>query len=482
MRRSCRHPMDRVSGPRNADRSGPPWASRGMRRGSGRALGTLAPRLAAIGLLISITGLWASMAGAEDPAVIVTPGSGRAFRAAIQVFRDDAIPVDDRRAAELRRMVGEGMEFSGVLLPLPDKAFLGEQKTTELGSRRRFDCEDWTQSGADALVEGVISTRGQKLSVEYQVWDTARCKRLVSATLQRPAKDMVRLAKLLSDAVVGAFTGTPGVAGTEIAFVSDRSSQREIYVMDADGGRQRAATRGASIKAFPDWTPDGKAILYTSYRPKGLPGLYITSRGEYRPGPILTRILKGLPQYRGVFGPDGKFLALVTSLDGAAEIFRVDRSGKDLRRLTRSGGIDISPSWSPDGEQIVFVSDRSGSPQLYIMSRDGAELRRLTFNGSYNTGPTWSPDGRWIVYETRIESQFDLWLIDPTGEVNMPLVAHRRSDEAASWSPDSRKVAFSSTRRGRADIYIVDIDGENLRRLTNDHGENLQPAWGPFAD
>jgi TolB protein len=115
------------------------------------------------------------------------------------------------------------------------------------------------------------------------------------------------------------------------------------------------------------------------------------------------------------------------------------------------------------------------------MGSDGKDLRRLTYNGTYNTGPDWSPDGRWIVYETRIEGQFDLWLIDPSGEINLPIVSHRRSDEAASWSPDSRKIAFSSTRRGRADLYIVDVDGRNLRRLTRQQGENLQPAWGPFA-
>ena len=115
------------------------------------------------------------------------------------------------------------------------------------------------------------------------------------------------------------------------------------------------------------------------------------------------------------------------------------------------------------------------------MGADGKGLRRLTYNGSYNTGPAWSPDGRWIVYETRIRGQFDLWLIDPSGEVNLPIVSHPRSDEAASWSPDSRKIVFSSVRRGRADLYIVDADGDNLRRLTRQVGENLQPAWGPFA-
>lgn len=429
--------------------------------------------------------LGASFSASADsetgPAIIVTPGQERAFNAAVQVFKDEAVPASPGRARELRDMIGEGLAYSSVLLPLDEAAFLGELATQKMAGRKRHDCGDWTQSGADALVEGVISRKRQSLRVEYQVWDTARCVRLAEGELVWPDKDMIRLAKLLADDIVKAFTGTAGVAGTEIAFISDRSGEREVWVMDADGARQRAATDGKTIKAFPDWTPDGGAILYTSYRDKGLPSLYLTSRGDYRPGQILSRVLADLPKYRGVFSPDGKQLAIVTSLDGAAEIFRVDRSGKKLRRLTRSGGIDISPSWSPDGEKLVFVSDRSGAPQLYIMNRDGGELRRLTFNGSYSTAPRWSPDGRWIVYETRVGGQFDLWLIDPAGDVNLPLMTHRRSDESAAWSPDARKITFSSTRRGRADIYVIDLDGENLRRLTARKGENLQPAWGPFA-
>jgi TolB protein len=415
------------------------------------------------------------------PAVVITPGEGRAFRAAVQVFLDRAEPPDPARAGAFREEVEKAMLFSGVLLPLADEAFLGARETTELASGRRQDCADWIQGGADALVEGVIESSGSELRVDYQVWDTARCRSLARGELKRPHAQRRRLAKLLADQVVAAFTGTPGVAGTEIAFISDRSGAREVYVMDADGERPRAATRGNSIKAFPDWTPDGGAILYTSYGDRSLPRLYLTSRGAYTPGPILGGILSKQPKYRGVFAPDGRSLAIVSSLGGASAIYRVDRNGRGLRRLTRGDSINISPAWSPDGERIVFVSDRSGSPQLYIMDADGGGVRRLTYNGGYNTGPAWSPDGRWIVYETRIQGQFDLWLIDPTGEVNLPIVSHPRSDEAAAWSPDSRKIVFSSKRRGRSDLYIVDADGRNLRRLTRQQGENLQPSWGPFA-
>ena len=446
------------------------------------------PLIALVGLVgffgpVGLFGFGPGLAAAQvsGPAIVITPGEGRAFRAAVQQFSDRAMPADPGRAAGFRRAMEQGMEFSDVLLPLADDAFLGARETEALTEGPREDCSDWLQGGADALVEGQITGSASELVVEYQVWDTARCRSLARGVLKRPREDRHRLAKLLADQVVAAFTGTPGVAGTEIAFISDRSGEREVYVMDADGGRQRLATRGQSIKAFPDWTPDGGAILYTSYGERAMPGLYLTSRGEYSPGPILGGILPRQPKYRGVFNPSGSSLAVVSSLGGSTAIYRVDRDGGNLRRLTRGGSINISPSWSPDGEQIAFVSDRSGSPQLYIMGSDGRGVRRLTFNGSYNTGASWSPDGRWIVYETRIGGQFDIWLIDPSGETNLPIVSHPRSDEAASWSPDSRKITFSSKRRGRSDLYVVDVDGQNLRRLTSQQGENLQPAWGPFA-
>ena len=444
------------------------------------------PMIALVGLFglfepVGPVGFGPGLAAAQvsGPAIVITPGEGRAFRAAVQQFSDRAMPVDPGRAAGLRRAMEQGMEFSGVLLPLADDAFLGARETEALTEGPRDDCSDWLQGGADALVEGRITGSASELAVEYQVWDTARCRSLARGVLKRPREDRHRLAKLLADQVVAAFTGTPGVAGTEIAFISDRSGEREVYVMDADGGRQRLATRGQSIKAFPDWTPDGGAILYTSYGERAMPGLYLTSRGEYSPGPILSGILSRQPKYRGVFNPSGSSLAVVSSLGGSTAIYRVDRDGGNLRRLTRGGGINISPSWSPDGEQIAFVSDRSGSPQLYIMDRDGGNIRRLTYTGSYNSAPVWSPDGRWIAYETRVRGQFDLWLIDPSGQINFPIVQHARSDEAPSWSPDGRKIAFSSSRRGRYDIYVMDWNGENLQRLTARSGKNIQPDWGP---
>jgi TolB protein len=292
--------------------------------------------------------------------------------------------------------------------------------------------------------------------------------------------EAARLARTVADLIVEAFTGTPGCSATEIAIISNRSGQRDVYVMDADGRNARAATRSHSIKSFPSWLPDADGILYTSYTKEGPAGLFMTSRGAVRAGRLFARLLPGFSKFRGVFSPNGEFLAIVASKRGVSDIYTVHRASGMLGRLTRSPAIEVGPSWSPDGEQLAFVSDRSGSPQIYTMKRDGGDVKRITFNGHYNTSPSWSPDGQWIAYETRVEGQFDIWLVDPSGTISVPLITHRRSDESPAWSPDSRKLAFSSTRRGKADIYVVDRNGDNLKRLTRNMGDNLSPAWGPF--
>jgi TolB protein len=425
-----------------------------------------------------------AVASAEErPIIEITPGKEQAFRVAVQVFRDDLEPEDAERSAKLLEAIEAGLDFNGVLLPLAREAFLGPELTTELASGRRYDCADWTQSGANALVEGVIDGGGGEIEVSYRVWDTARCVRLLRARLVRPKNEIHRLGAALADDVVKAFTGTRGAADTEIAFISTRKGHREVFVMEADGRNARAATRGDAIKAFPDWLPDGGGILYTTYLRSGFPDLFVTSRGRAQAGRILRDVLTDKPKYRGVFAPDGEDLALVATVDEASDLFLVSRNGKKLFRLTDNGSvIDIAPSWSPDGKQIAFVSDRTGTPQIYIMDRDGKNARRITFQSSYSATPAWSPDGRWIAYGVRTEGEFDLYLIDPTGEVNVPLVVHRRNDQYPSWSPDGRKVVFSSDRRGRPDLYVIDVNSQRLQRLTSRARSNIAPAWGPFPE
>ena len=434
------------------------------------------------GLLMAPQGIANDLSDEQGPlpTLEITPGGARSFRAAVLRFREVGAPVGEERIEALRDEIERGLTFSSEVLPLAHAAYLGPEQSP--GEGEQIDCDAWKQSGADTLVLGEVRREAAQLRADLRIFDVARCSELKTGTVLADRNKLAPAGRTIADEVVEAVTGIRGVSATEIAFLSDRTGDREIYVMSADGRDQRPASASGTLKMFPEWTPDGRAILFTNYD-GGPPGFTIISRSpkEIQAGPILRSLLEGLPKYRGRFDPSGEELAMVSSVDGAAEIFRVRRKGSEPRRLTNHPAIDISPSWSPDGRQIVFCSDRSGAPQLYIMDRDGGNLRRLTYTGAYNASPVWSPDGKWIAYETRVRGQFDIWLIDPSGQVNFPIVQHARSDEAPSWSPDGRKIAFSSSRRGRFDIYVMDWNGENLQRMTMRAGKNIQPDWGPRA-
>lgn len=425
--------------------------------------------------------LAATAAAQGRPSVVVTPGGARSFRAAVQVFADRSLPADPGRAPTFQREVGAALDFSGLFQTIPHAAFLGPVTTPGLAGSPTIQCGDWTQIGADALVEGEFQIASQ-LSLEVRIWDVARCMRLARKIYREPASvDRTRLAHRVADDIIAAFTGIRGVSSTEITFVSTRDGRTEIYVMDAMGTNQRRATRNASINNFPSWTPGGDGIVYTSYRHQNRPLVFLSSRGSRPAGRLFSRLSSTRSEYRAVFSPSGTRVASVMSEPGqSSDIYVSSPDGSNLRRLTRDRSIEISPTWSPDEQRLAFVSDRSGSPQVYVMNADGSNVRRLTFQGNYCTSPTWSPDGRWIAYEKRVGGQFDIWLIDPEGGTDFPLVEHPRNDESPSWSPDSRMLVFASTRRGRNDIYSVDAGGQNLRQLTQGAADNKSPSWGPY--
>ena len=423
-------------------------------------------------------GLGAFAASADDrPTVVVTDPGATAYRVALQTFADPG--GDAGRAERFREALEEALAYSALFDLIEPKAFLGPVATTTFDER--LACGDWSQIRADALVQGELRSEPQRLVAEYRVVDVARgCRSLRRHRYRGGAAELTTIARRVADDIVAAFTGKPGVASTEISFVSDRGGNREIYVVDALGGNLRAVTSSGSINQFPSWHPNGDEIVHTSYRDGGRPHIFVLARVG-RSGRILRDLDPAQSHYRAVFDPQGKRLAVVaTTPDGASEIFTADRNGRGLRRLTHDRSIDVSPTWSPDGKEIAFVSDRSGSPQIYVMDRDGARARRITFNGGYNTSPAWSPDGRWIAYEARVGGQFDIWLVDPEGGTNVPLVSHPRSDEGPSWAPDGRMIVFSSSRQGSHDLYRVDVSGQNLRQLTRGKGDDKSPAWGPY--
>ena len=422
--------------------------------------------------------LLATISGAEERLQIEVDRPGRAeLRFAVQRFRS-APEIDAGFRETLYRQLVEGLEYSGLVRVIDPEAFL-EPTETEDDHRSIIPCDNWRAVGADGLTEGSITSRRGRIRVRFRLWDVPRCQMQGDPGIfEAPIEQVGWLGRRIADELLLRFTGRQGVSATQVAFISDQNGSREVYLMEADGSGKTLVTSNKSINLFPSWTPDGKGLLYTSYR-NGSPDLFFLSRGAKRSKTLVDR---PQPKYRAVYSPKGDRIALVMAQGANTDIFLADRKGRKVRRVTSASSIDVSPAWSPDGAQLAFVSDRSGSPQIHVHDLKSGQTRRLTFRGNYNASPAWSPTGEWIVFSARTGTNFDLYLISPETGYTTPLVVHPRNDEEPSWSPDGRKVAFVSSRRGDKEIYTVDLDGANLRRLTPRFGNCTAPAWSPWLD
>jgi TolB protein len=258
-----------------------------------------------------------------------------------------------------------------------------------------FDFKDWSTIGAEGLVKGGFSVQGDEITVELRLFDVYQNKERIGKRYTGRARDYRRIAHKFVDEIINQFTGIPGIFNTRIAYVSNSGGRfKEIYVSHLDGSEKFQVTDNHTINLSPDWSPDGRSILYSSFKDRNQT-LYLFELFSGKEVRFTPR--DGGRYLGGKISPDGQSIVATLESAGNTNLYLLDRGGNLIRRLTQDPGIEVSPAWSPDGKQIVYVSDRSGSPQLYILELASGKSRRLSYNGSYNTSPQWSPRGDRIV-------------------------------------------------------------------------------------
>lgn len=422
--------------------------------------------------------VWPRLVAAQFKGEIVGPG-GQKFPIAVSPLKNLNSTKDTARLSEgIADTMIHDLDLSGWFKVLDRSAYIENPQNSgiTLGS---FDFKNWSTIGAEGLVKGGFSVQGDELTVELRLFDVYENKERVGKRYVGKVKDYRRIAHKFVDEIINQFTGIPGIFNTRLAYVSTSGGRfKEIYVSHLDGSEKFQVTNNHTINLSPSWSPDGRSILYSSFkdRTQALYLFELYSGREVKFSPRTGHYIGGK------LSPDGQRIAATLELRGNSNLVLLDRNGKMIRRITDDRGIDVSPSWSPDGRQLVFVSDRSGSPQVYILDLANGETRRLTYSGSYNTSPEWSPKGDKIVYTGRAGRRFAVFTIKVDGGDPRQLTSEASDSEDPTWSPDGRFIAFTSNRAGKYQLYMMQANGDNQRRLTGSGGDDTKPSWSPRLD
>jgi len=373
--------------------------------------------------------------------------------------RPEAVQQFDR---DLAVLAAKALDFHGFIQTIPASSYGARQDA------------NWKSVGADFTVIGQYEISGDSIVMEMRLNNVLEGKMILGRKYTFPQNKSRKMILKFCDEVIEKLTGVPGISETKIAFVSDTTGQKEIFMADIFGDSVRQVTRHKYLAVSPRFSPDNSKMTYTSYH-RGNANLYITDLSQDKTTQALSRRV-GL-NMAPAWAPNGRSLVATLSKDGNPDLYQLTPDGSIVRRLTVNAGINVSPNFSPDGRQLVFVSDRAGEPQIYMMDYNAGSTRRITYQGNENTTPAWSPDGKWIVYTCKYEGQYQLFKISPEGGSPIQLTTSAGDHEAPSWSPDSRQIVFSRSVNNKKKLYVISQSGRDMRQLFSLDGNQTTPQW-----
>jgi Tol biopolymer transport system component len=327
---------------------------------------------------------------------------------------------------------------------------------------------------------------------------------------------------LVAVVVSVALATDPGQNGS-IAFrryLNEKQTHAAVLTIAPDGSGERQITQppANTVDDLPDWSPDGRQIVFTRCPPNNVCRLMIvnadgtglrtlTPSCRTPPGP------KGLP--RGCedaanpsFTPDGQHV-LYTRATGRVKAFPklqtdqiqhsaiamigVDGTGEHaILRLPAYSGDANNPLLSPDGRTIVYEEATSplGHPRLahavFTVGANGKGVHRVTpWKLRGGDGPDWSVDGSNILFRSNEDvgdfAKSQLYAIHPDGSglTQLTHVGGGTKLLSASYSPDGTRIVFAMAPKGSLpDLYTMAIDGSDIQQVTHGPQWDSRPDWG----
>jgi len=277
----------------------------------------------------------------------------------------------------------------------------------------------------------------------------------------------------------------PGHNGL-IAFQADTGSGSQIYTVRPNGHDLRQITQGPGEAVQPDWSPDGRKIVFEFDRPNPPPFCSVEIMNADGSGITdLTGDRNGC-EAQPSFTPDGQRIVFerfddITFVDA---IWSMDLTGGDRHQITT--GVDngvTDPNVSPDGNTLSFVAADNlfGPPPnfepaqgLFSTDLNGNNLTQLLpFTLDLAIKHDWAPDGKHLLVGTNAN------FFDPTDSANIATIRPDGSDLhylihshdpavnafAGSYSPDGKYIVFRLEDHGSFALMQMRSDGSHLKQI-----------------
>ncbi|MBE2182689.1 MAG: PD40 domain-containing protein [Anaerolineae bacterium] len=282
----------------------------------------------------------------------------------------------------------------------------------------------------------------------------------------------------------------------QIAFMSNRDGNWEIYEMTLGTRAERNLTSHAGDDAFPSYSADGGAVTFVSSRDRAetdeLTAYMMNADGSDQRrvvndlATILNIVGTGRFNWDYRYGVDGNGL-LISLRELNLEVYGFRREGDTITEanLSQNGAIDWFASLSPDGSQIAFTSDRDGNQEIYAVGADGENLRRITDEISDDLYPVWLADGRHILFYSEREGNLDggqlvLYMLDMQAVDAGPVRLSEALENSAAGSVYSRigggRVFMAHDGSDWEIYYAVGSDTEAIN-LTDNDADDIFAVW-----
>ncbi len=300
-----------------------------------------------------------------------------------------------------------------------------------------------------------------------------------------PTEDPLYVTQTYAATIVEQVTQEAAIDPCQIVFLSTRSGNANLWLMEPDGSNQTQLSFNQYGDIYVAWSPDGTQLTFNSGR-DGDSEIFIMNADGTNIRQLTANDIFDDRAPR--WSPSGEKIAFYSDRDGDYELYTMDLEGSNIQQVTTDHGIYgdyelvfMTLDWSPDGEQIVFASNLDGDKEIYIMDAEGTSIHQLTSNEDVDEFPDWSPTGDQIVFVSDRYGDPEIFVMNTDGSNIRQLTSNNGQSIYPAWSPDGSQIVFSSDRDGDYEIWIMDADGSNQQQLTFNEEKEFLPAWSPLC-